>query len=401
MVLKNKNNKSLESSRVCFVCGSSYGIELKKQAWDLVGLGNVVIGFRICKLCGLVMQDPLVPREIVDRYYTTLSNYTNPGRKGMPTAEKITAVNNQYKLVMDYVNCKGRALQIGCSDGYTLHGFKEQGWCVLGIDPSPSAAAVAKKLWDVDVKIGFFETCQLSPHDKYDVIILTHVLEHVYDPVQMLKTCNRLLSQGGCLLIEIPALIRPDQWPPGYFTFEHVNYFSKTSIKNTLTKSGFDIIGEPSIDPLHTQYPVMRFLACKKKSRDELLTSDYSHAKQICLRYLSREFKQWAQFDKKIAKKITPEKNVIIWGAGIHTSQLLAQTHIEAGCKIQYIVDSDSQKWGLQLGRYHIRSPDGIPYDDENVCIVISSYGAENEIYKSILRKHNLRAQVVRFYTSE
>ena len=167
--------------RACFLCGNTKGEQLFEENWEVVSIGSIRIGVRICSECGLVLQDPVAPPSVMFRYYEQLSNYRNPGRSGLPSKDRITAVDRQLAVLNRYVKVQGRALQVGCADGYTLHRFKQAGWSVAGVDPSPAAAEVAKTLWGLRTDVGFFEDYRPQGNSPYDLIILTHVLEHIYD----------------------------------------------------------------------------------------------------------------------------------------------------------------------------------------------------------------------------
>jgi len=89
--------------------------------------------------------------------------------------------------------------------------------------------------------------------------------------------------------------------------------------------------------------------------------------------------------------------HTVIWGAGIHTSQLLARTRLEQHTGIDYLVDSDSSKWGLELGGYEVKNPDEIDYADPTLGIVISSFDSELEILRS-LTSRSPKAAVITLY---
>ena len=194
------------NQRVCCICGHLEGTRLIDEEWPVIGIGLVKVGFRVCAKCGLLMQDPVVPPGLLQQYYSQTSNYTNPGRSGLPSEEKIKAVDRQLEMLHREVQERGTAFQVGCSDGYTLHRLRKEGWVVSGIDPSHHACGIAKKLWNIDVVTGFFEEWAYKIDKRYDLIVLTHILEHLNDPVEALKISRELSKDRGHLLIEIPVL---------------------------------------------------------------------------------------------------------------------------------------------------------------------------------------------------
>lgn len=95
-------------------------------------------------------------------------------------------------------------LDIGCGDGHFLELAAEIGWRVEGVDFDPQAVDVARSR-GLTVYLGSLE--QLRDREAvYDVITLSHVIEHVHDPRALLSACFRLLKPGGQLWLETPNL---------------------------------------------------------------------------------------------------------------------------------------------------------------------------------------------------
>ena len=389
--------------RPCCVCGGLEGTQLFEEDWSVVGIGSTRIGIRVCSHCGFVLQDPVIQPDLLERYYTQTSNYTNPGRSGHPSKRKISAVDRQLHMLHGFTPEKGSAMQIGCSDGYTLHRLKQSGWNVQGVDPSPEASRLAAEMWNVDVEIGFFEKWAGVVDERFDLIVLTHVLEHLYDPVEVLGKSRELLRDTGQILIEVPILEEPDLWPPGYFTLEHLNYFSVDTLLLSLSRAGFGVgPPDPLIETNSVEYPILTCLAHPVSERVEDKDTQNRRAGEAFTRvsaYYERERTLWSQLDSMLKETTAPLDRTVIWGAGIHTSQLLARTHLAEHTEIDCLVDSDKSKWGLRLGPYRIKNPDEIDYQDSGLGIVVSSFDSELEILRS-LRDRSPAALIIPLYQS-
>ena len=98
----------------------------------------------------------------------------------------------------------GRLLDVGCGNGDYLGTMQQLGWQVLGIEPDPKAAAFGQTK-GLEIQVGTLETIQLEP-ESFDVITLSHVIEHVHDPIQTLHKVLRLLKPGGRVWIATPNL---------------------------------------------------------------------------------------------------------------------------------------------------------------------------------------------------
>ncbi|MCG3148403.1 MAG: Ubiquinone biosynthesis O-methyltransferase [Verrucomicrobiae bacterium] len=390
----------MSADRKCVICGATDRHRLSQETWEVAGLGPIDIGMVICTACGFVYQHPVVPPEKMAACYTQMSNYTNPSRAGKPTDTKIAIVDSQTRFIRDRVGASGRALQIGCSDGYTLSRFRAEGWQVKGVEPSGKAAQLAREMYGVDCAAEFFEAYTPQADERYDLIIMTHVLEHIYEPGQTLQKCHALLNPGGHVYIEVPSLVEPERWSSSYFSFEHVNYFAPVTMTNLLLRHGFTPVEPPVTVEYKANNPALRCLARRADTVGHaVLTSDFTRAESICRSFLERNRATWAAAEQRVRDGASDVNRLVIWGAGIHTSQLLCRTRLAEIRPIEFIADMDPQKQGLRLGRYPIRSTNEIPFGDPTLAIVISSYASEKEILKSIQARPNVQAKVIPLYT--
>jgi SAM-dependent methyltransferase len=141
----------------------------------------------------------------------------------------------------------GSVLDVGCASGTFLLKALEAGWQVAGIEPS-------KVLYNEAVeRIGDRGTVlplTLEEADfgdrRFDAITLWDVLEHVVDPLNIMKMCRDLLKPGGRLFLNVPDLDSFEarflgrRWP--LLLPEHMNYFNRPSLKLCAEKSGLELV---------------------------------------------------------------------------------------------------------------------------------------------------------------
>ena len=157
-----------------------------------------------------------------------------------------------------------RLLDVGCGEGYAMAFFRAQGWSVKGIDFS--SAGVASKnpnCMDVLVKGDVFTLLEteIATGKTYDVVWLQNVLEHVLDPLDLLKSLRMLVSPGGLAVVTVPndcsitqrgamehGHIESSFWvvPP-----DHLTYFDYVSLTNAANESGWqcvEMLGDFPVD---------------------------------------------------------------------------------------------------------------------------------------------------------
>ncbi len=95
-----------------------------------------------------------------------------------------------------------RVLDVGCGGGKLLARLRIIGWNVEGIDLDPGAVETARAA-GFDVRLGSLADQQYD-NESFDAIVMSHVIEHVPNPVELLTECRRVLKVGGSLVVLTP-----------------------------------------------------------------------------------------------------------------------------------------------------------------------------------------------------
>lgn len=365
-------------NRNCFVCDSINGTSISIGKYYIASLGSLNLKLKVCKKCGSVFQNEIVDEETMGTYYKKFSNYLNQSLDNNPNELNTDCDERLFSVIQD--NLKTQSVyDIGCATGHLLNKLKSNGWKVGGCDPSPEAVKIADKKYDIKLDCGLFDEIIYKGY-KTDLIVLSHVLEHVYYPGELLKKAYQLLSEDGSILIEVPCFIAPEKWPNGYFTFEHINIFSENSLMNILKNNGFDILFK-KITTENIVYPVITILAQKNGKNNKKLEYDNPlHSIDIINTFLNTDFKSWVNIENKLINKLINFNDIIIWGGGVHTSQLLNFTNLISIKNILCIYDSNESKYSEYILKYKITPPDFQLINRNNIAVVISSKASENEI---------------------
>jgi len=138
----------------------------------------------------------------------------------------------------------GKCLEIGCGSGSMLKAISNLGWSVSGIERTPT---IAKQAQENCKNATIFESLETVPDgNRYDLIILFNVLEHLDNPDYFISKCNNLLNKSGRVIVVVPnfssyqRIIFNKNWfhldPP-----RHLFHFTKDSLSILLERNGFSI----------------------------------------------------------------------------------------------------------------------------------------------------------------
>ena len=110
----------------------------------------------------------------------------------------------ERKPILDAVDSDGDFLDVGCATGFFLNGIKmHSAWEVYGTDFGEDAVRVAREGLGLDVRLG--ELSDIGFDDAFfDYIHVNNVLEHVRDPVVLLRECRRIIKPDGKLFLSVP-----------------------------------------------------------------------------------------------------------------------------------------------------------------------------------------------------
>lgn len=141
---------------------------------------------------------------------------------------------------------RGRLLDVGCGNGAFLARMRDLGWDVAGVEPDPVAGELARDHSGLDVVVGTLGDADF-PAASFDVITLSHVIEHVPDPSETIRQCRRLLAPGGRLQLVTPntqCLARRwfgASWT-GWSTPQHLMLFTPALLCRLTEEAGLHVL---------------------------------------------------------------------------------------------------------------------------------------------------------------
>jgi 2-polyprenyl-3-methyl-5-hydroxy-6-metoxy-1,4-benzoquinol methylase len=153
--------------------------------------------------------------------------------------------NNSHTLMVELVGGTKRVLDVGCATGYLAQALVERGCTVSGIEFDEEAAEEARPHLERLV-VGDIEKIDLGEtfgDDRFDVVVFGDVLEHLRDPLPVLRSARKLLADRGSVVASIPNIAhgsvrlalmagRFDYQPLGLLDSTHVRFFTRSSIED-------------------------------------------------------------------------------------------------------------------------------------------------------------------------
>ena len=140
-------------------------------------------------------------------------------------------------------------LDIGASVGLFLHTVEtyEPSWSISGIEASRQAVSACKSRFGIDLIHGMLEDMPLEIHqEKYDVITMFDIIEHVRQPLEMMQKASTLLKKGGILVVTTPNIeswtskILQSRW--WSYRLMHNVLFSRQSMRHLMSRSSLKVL---------------------------------------------------------------------------------------------------------------------------------------------------------------
>jgi 2-polyprenyl-3-methyl-5-hydroxy-6-metoxy-1,4-benzoquinol methylase len=257
----------------CLLCGAEgyllYG-DLFDWLCDVPGRW----GMRRCRACDVAWLDPQPGDEAIPKLYPRYHTHRSAQRTRFdPLRQKtrqlvlarmgypVEPAKGIIPRILSHTRASARAaaldvmdlaaseagtlLDVGCGNGEFMMRMHSLGWTVSGVDPDPAAVAQCQS-YGLQVSCGsILNVCGTG---GYDAITLGHVIEHVVDPLKLLRECReRLRPETGRLIITTPNIDSLGHWWfrnywRGLETPRHLNLFSLRGFARCATLAGLRLV---------------------------------------------------------------------------------------------------------------------------------------------------------------
>ncbi len=223
---------------VCVICFNKLkniyclkNMPIKLSCTEKVEINNSDLSFSKCYKCNTIQLDKLIPLNIL---YSESHNYTSVGKIWKDYF-------NLFCSSIDNIIINKNILEIGDPSGKIANRLNSYNkWYI--IEPNKNTNIIFKE--NIEFIEGFFDE-NFNTDKKIDVIIHSHLFEHIYEPNLFLKKCHNILNNDGEMFFGVPNMehISKNEIAPflGIF-FEHTIFLNKENISWLLEANGFQII---------------------------------------------------------------------------------------------------------------------------------------------------------------
>ena len=232
----------------CMFCDSA-----DKKLYHRYG-NDLQFTYVLCNNCSLVYQSPRprYDKAFIEAAYGRYFMF-DPGYQYQTKAKKI--FNEELIEISKYDTRQESILDVGSAMGDFLNVAQEYYPLVEGVDVSEQMASFVKKNMDADVHLDKYEN--LSINKKYTCIHMSHVIEHIPNPVDWLEKSKELLADEGVLVIAVPNMfslsrlfklflkrvgLRKGKWKDSWRTPDHLFEPTVKSMKKFVTENGYQIL---------------------------------------------------------------------------------------------------------------------------------------------------------------
>jgi SAM-dependent methyltransferase len=230
----------MSQAKRCPLCSGEASL-LYSDCFDFEYFVESSAQFYRCTDCGFVLMDPLPTRTELSELYPADYHNFDPPSNGISRLLLDRYYEHQSALCRRRMPEGGSFLEIGCAAGDILERMQRSGHHdVRGIEISREACEQA---WKRGLNVFHGTLDEFETDDKFDLVFMSHVIEHVLDPVATVAKIRTLLKPGGVLYLETPNVRALDsrlwrgRWGLIHYP-RHLYLFDRSTVRRLLESAG-------------------------------------------------------------------------------------------------------------------------------------------------------------------
>ena len=197
---------------------------------------------RVCTGCGQVFNDPIPSDEELTKFYSEdyRKEYKGSFRpRGRQIIRNFRRVANHIERFSDVFEAANTVLDVGAGSGEFVFAMDHLGKEARGIEPNKEYAAYCRSDLGINVETLQIFDAEFEPK-SFDLINLSHVMEHLNDPVTYMRTLAEWLKDDGLFYIEVPNILSytKQKSKGNMFHYGHIFNFSPWTLRASAGLAG-------------------------------------------------------------------------------------------------------------------------------------------------------------------
>jgi 2-polyprenyl-3-methyl-5-hydroxy-6-metoxy-1,4-benzoquinol methylase len=208
-----------------------------------------------CQDCGHVYTRSRYSSDAIEKFYRENEYYSRITYANRDTCDyrRNEVARPKVEFAEQYVgSARGTWLDVGAGIGDIVSVLVERGWQATGLELSAHSVAFAREMFGIDLlpqTLQSFDEARRDRHDALDVVSFFAILEHVTDPLELLRVANRLLKPDGSLVVQVPnanslssmiQTVFPEHVFRHMSPVSHIMLFTESSLAWALAQTGFE-----------------------------------------------------------------------------------------------------------------------------------------------------------------
>lgn len=292
------STKMQNTPPICPLCGQPNPVKL-----EIPGVN----GLHQCRSCSFIFAPGIQSEDsaLYDSHFgDTNVHPTYEKRDGEYVGRNVDRLNELLDIAEPYKQT-GAILDVGCSAAFFLHQARQRDWRAQGAEIAGWAVEFSRKELGLDVFHGVLQDAKF-PDACFDVVFSSHVMEHILDPLSLLREMARVLRPGGAHITVVPTQMASPSWRlAGRFYGDappiHASYYTRRTFRVFCEKAG------------------LRFKSCQYNVELSRLRDLLGSEQQAMTRWQHRKNGVLAGTSEKISRSawVAPVKRLVNWGGNL------------------------------------------------------------------------------------
>jgi 2-polyprenyl-3-methyl-5-hydroxy-6-metoxy-1,4-benzoquinol methylase len=224
-VTSRRDRPAAREETRCNLCGASTYVVVGTRDRDGVPLRTV-----LCTTCGLVWTNPRPTAADMNAYYETLYRADYKGHRAPPVRKIVRGFLGAADRRKSLREFGARTmLDVGCGAGELVYLMRRDGLDASGLEPGIAFADFARTVLHVPIQTAGVNAAQVAAGSQ-DLVTMYHALEHVPDPMAVLRTVRPWIRQGGHAVVEVPNIAACVQAPNHQYHYAHLHHFTGATL---------------------------------------------------------------------------------------------------------------------------------------------------------------------------